>query len=89
MPEIEDQVDSSLLAIVPGFMIEGVVEDNALVLLQVLGLVTNPHPSTLRSDEGQVDPELLAGWAVVGRDVGAGSDSAEEGMEVVPWYDLL
>ena len=52
VPEIEDQVDSSLLAIVPGFMIKRVVEDNALVLLQVLGLITNPHPSTLRSDEG-------------------------------------
>ena len=89
VPEVEDQVDSGLLAVVPGLVVEGVVEYDALVLLQVLGLVADPHAGALRPHQRQVHPELLAGGAVVGRDVGAGRDCAEEGVEVVPRDHLL
>ena len=47
VPEVKDEIDACASAIVPGFMIERVVKDDALILHQLLSLVTNAHTSTL------------------------------------------
>lgn len=89
MPEVYDQIDPSLRAIVPGLVVERVVEDYALVLLQVLDLVTDSHPGAFCADQGQVDSEFFVCGPVVSVNVRAGRESTEETVEVVSRDDLL
>ena len=47
MPNVDDQVDPGLVAVMPSLMVERVVENDALALLEVPPLVADPHRSTL------------------------------------------
>lgn len=47
MPEVKNEVNSSLRSIVPRLVIEGVIEDDALVLRKLLRFVSDAHPCTL------------------------------------------
>ena len=71
MPEVKDEIDACASAIVPGFMIERVVKDDALILHKLLSLVTNAHTSTLDIEQGQVDTQFLPGRTIVRDDVRA------------------
>ena len=89
VPEVKYQVDSCLTAIVPCLVIEAIVEDYALILDQLLGLVANTHSGPFSSKQRKMYSELLASWTIVRSDVRPRSQGREEGMEVVSRDNLL
>lgn len=89
MPKVQDKVDASGRAIMPGFMVEGVVENDTLILLEVASFISYSHSGSLYSYERKVNSKLFPCWAIVRRDMGTWGDGAEEGMEVVSRNKLL
>ncbi len=89
MPEVKDKVDASVSAVMPSLMVERVVENNTFVLFQLLYIVTYSHPCSFNTHQRQVDPKLLTCRSVMWSDVTAWSQSTEESMEIVSWYNLL
>ena len=89
MPEVKNEVDSSLRSIVPRLVIEGVIEDDAFVLRKLLRFVSDAHPCTFGAHKWQVDPQLLPCGAIMRSNVGAWGEGGEKGMEIVPRYHIL
>jgi hypothetical protein len=73
----------------PGFMVEGVIENDALILLKVASFITHSHSGSLNTYERKMNSQLFPCWAIVRSDMGTWGDGAEEGMEVVSWNKLL
>ena len=83
MPEIDDEDDPGLVAVVPGLVFEAVIEDVGFSLLLLPYLIADAHATVLDSCEGEVESQFFIGGAVVFHDVGVGGECADEGMVVV------
>lgn len=70
-------------------MVEAIIENDALILLELLDFITNSHSSTLYSNKRKMYSQFFAGGAVVRRNVRTRSKSTEECMIVVSWHYFL
>jgi len=73
----------------PGFMVKGIIENDALILLEVASLIPHSHSGSFYSNERKVNSKLFPCWAIVRGDMGTWGDGAEKGMEVVSRNNLL
>ena len=89
MPNVKNQVYPSLLAIMPRFVIERIIKDDALVLFQVLGLISYPHSCSFSTYQRQMNPQFLTSWSIVRSDMSPWSYGAKESMKVIPWNNFL
>lgn len=89
MPKVKDKVDAGGRAIIPGFMVEGVIENDALILLEVASFISHSHSGSLNTYERKMNSKLFPCWAIVRRDMGTWGDGAEESMKVVSRNKLL
>ena len=89
MPDIKNQVYTSLLAIMPRFVIEWIIEDDALVLFQVLGFISHSHSCSLSANQRQVNPQFLTSWSIMRCNMSSWSYCAKESMEVISWNNFL
>ena len=89
MPEVHDQIDSGLCAVVPSFVIEWVVEDYAFTLFKLFCFVANSHSGAFSAKDWEMDAEFLTSWAIVRSYVSARSYGGEETMSVISWNDLF
>ncbi len=89
MPEINDEVDPCLRAIMPYLMVEGLVKYDALILLEVDSLFSNSYLSTFDSKQGQVNTELLIHRTIVSKDVSTRCHSTEIDLVIDPRYQML
>src|SRR5215469_7491758 len=78
MPDVQDQDRARLSTPVPGFMLETVVEDEALALFPFARLVADPDRAISRQDQRQVHGELVIAQAEVWGDVRPGLEDGEE-----------
>jgi hypothetical protein len=65
MPKIKDQVNSGIGSIVPSFMVEGIIKDNAFVLLELFYFISNSHPSSFNSHQWEMHSKFLSRWAIM------------------------
>ena len=56
MPEIDDEDQSSLLAVMPGLMLETIIENIGFSLLLLTSLVTYTHTTAFHAHQRQVEP---------------------------------
>jgi hypothetical protein len=66
MPKIKNKVDSGIGSIVPSFMVEGIIKDNAFVLLKLFYFISHSHSSSFNSHQGEVHSKFLARWTIMG-----------------------
>jgi hypothetical protein len=50
MPDIHNQIDPCYFAVVPGFVVEAIIENKRLILLQVDSVVTDAHFGAFSAD---------------------------------------
>ena len=89
MPKVQNEVDAGGRAIMPGLMVEGVIENDAFILLEVASFIPHSHSRSLNAYERKMNSKLFPCWAIVRGYMGTWGDGAEEGMEVVSWNNLL
>ena len=89
MPEIYNQNESSLVAIVPGLVLETIIEHISFAFLLLSGLVTNSHATALNPNERQMEPEFLVGGSIVSHNVRFCGQGTKEGMVVGVWDEFI
>src|SRR5665811_635790 len=77
MPEIDDQDDSLIAAVVPNLVVERVVEDQALTLVPFVLLVTDPNARAVRHDNPKVAPKPHVGRCVMTTDMAVTGQNRE------------
>ncbi len=55
MPKVQYEVDAGGRAIMPGFMVEGVIENDALILLEVASFISHSHSGSLNTYERKMN----------------------------------
>ena len=89
MPNVKNQVYPSLLTIMPRFVIEWIIKDDALVLFQVLGLISYPHSCSLSTYQRQMNPQFFTSWSIMRGNMSSWSYGAKESMEIIPGNNFL
>ena len=78
IPDIEDQHRARLVAAVPGFVLDGIVEHQRLAFPPFARLVAHPEPAAFRHDQGQMHDHPRVGDAGVRRDQGLRLQAGEK-----------
>ena len=74
MPDVDDQDEAVLLGVVPGLVLEVIVEHETAPLLPAPGLGADPDRAVaVRDDDPQVAAQPEVRGPAVGGDVGAGT----------------
>src|SRR5580698_888336 len=84
-PDVEQQDDTQLGAVIPGFVLDAVVKDDQLALARGTGLVTDPQPTVAGDDQGQVADQPDVGVTVVRWDTRARSQRREYDRRCSPF----
>src|SRR5437667_9687228 len=77
VPDVEDENHTQLVAVVPGLVLDRVVEHPGLTRNPLAYVVADPESATVRDDEGKVRDEADIGHAGVRWDPGPGLEQGE------------
>src|SRR5437588_6779724 len=70
MPDVEDQHDAELVAVVPGLVLDGIVEHPRLARNPLPDIVADAESTSLRDDQREMRDQAGVGYAVVRRNAG-------------------
>ena len=65
IPHVEDQDGAQLVAVVPGFMTDGVIEQDQFSWFPDVGLLAHPQGAVRRNDQWQMNGQAGVGGAIV------------------------
>lgn len=80
VPDVDDEDEPRVAAVVPHLVVEAVVENEQFALPPADRAVPDPHPGPLRDHQPQVSPQAAVGGAGVRVHVGAAGHHAELGL---------
>lgn len=83
MPEIHDQNNACLIALMPCLMLERIIKNISLPFFLLPNLIPNTHTTILDSGKGQVKPQFLISGSIMFHNMGIGGQCTNEGMMVI------
>ena len=78
MPDVDDEDESFLVGVIPYFVLETIIKEDAVALGPGAALVRDADDARVRDDEAEMEPEARVCGSAMGLEMGAGREEGED-----------